>query len=167
MESTIKYDKIILIKEFNDKIKNVGDMFEIANILENSFLLRDAKTKIAIGVISFEDFDKHFVHEENFKGWSNWTPFNGVDGQNDVLYRTNRKRVQVKFITDKVRAESSCHEDDEFNLAFGLQIAYLRALNKVLIKRKNEYKEKLKSISNEIADNKNIMRRMLDSLYTI
>ena len=126
--------------------------------------MREAKSKVAIGVVSFEDFEKHFVREENFRGWTNWTPFIGFDGQSDMLYRTNRRKVQVKFITDKVRAEASCHADDDFNLFFGVQVAYLRCMNKVLIKQKNEYQEKLKTINNEIANNKSIMREMINSL---
>ena len=164
METTLKFDKVVLIKELNDKIKKVGEVFEIANILDNSFLLRDAKTRVALGVVSFEDFEKHFVHAENFRGWSQWTPIVGFDGQNDILYRTNRRRVQCKFITDKVRAESCCHKEDEFNLSFGVQIAYLRCRNKVLLKKKDEQKVKLNAINKEIADNKSIIRKMLDSL---
>ena len=55
MNSTLKFDRVILTKEFNEKFKKVGEVFEIANILDDSFLLRDSKTKIALGVISFED----------------------------------------------------------------------------------------------------------------
>ena len=165
MESTLKYDRVVLVKELNDKIKKVGECYEIANVLEDSFLLREAKTRVAVGVISFTDFEKHFVHEENFQGWTNWMPITGFDGQSDILYRTNRRRVQCRFITNKVRAESCCHDDDEFDLSFGLRIAYLRCLNKALTKQKTEYKEKLKAINNEIADNKGLIRRMLDSLY--
>ena len=110
METVLKYDKVILTKELNDKIKKVGDTFEVANVLDGSFLLRDAKTRVAMGIISFEDFDKHFVPVENFKGWTKWTQFVGFDGHSDVFYRTNRRKTQVKFLTDNVRAESCCHK---------------------------------------------------------
>ena len=63
MNTVLKFDRVILIKELNDKIKKVGDVFEIASILDNAFLLREAKSKIAVGTISFDDFEKHFVHE--------------------------------------------------------------------------------------------------------
>lgn len=164
METVLKFDRVILTKELNEKIKKVGDVFEIANILDNSFLLRDGKTRIAVGVISFEDFENHFVHESNFTGWTGWTPLTGFDGHADVFYRTNRKKVQVKFLTDKVRAETYCSKGDEFNLAFGVQLAYLRCLNKALEKRKAEYEEKTKMIDIEIADNKNIVKKMINSL---
>lgn len=171
METTLKFDKVVLVKELNDNIKKVGEVFEIANILDDSFLLRDSKTRVAVGIVSFEDFEKHFIHAENFKGWTQWTPLTGFDGQSDVCYRTNRRKVQVKFITDKVRAESSKHKDDEFNLYFGIQLAYLRCLNKAWIKKKNECETKLAAVNfelakanSEIADNERIIESMIHSL---
>ena len=122
MNTILKFDKVVLTKELNDRFKQVGETFEVANVLEDSFLLRSAKTKVAIGVVSFEDFEMHFVHAENFKGWTPWTPLVGFDGQSDCHYRTNRKKVQVKFLTNKVRAEACCTKGDNFNLGFGVQL---------------------------------------------
>lgn len=164
METVLKFDKVILIKELDDKIKKVGDAFEIAKVLDNSFLLREAKSKVAVGVISFEDFDKHFVKAEEFKGWTPWTAFTGFDGQTDVCYRTNRRKVQVKFITDKVRAESCCHKCDDFNLFFGVQTAYLRCCNKLLNKKKLELNKTVCDIESEIAENEHILKKMINSL---
>lgn len=164
MTSTLKYDRVVLIKEFNDKFRKVGEVFEIANILDGSFLLRDSKTRVALGVISFGDFEKFFVHEENFKGWTDWCPIVGFDGQSDVYYKTNRKKVMVKFLTDKVRAESCCNKVNDFNLSFGIQLAYLRCLNKAWAKKKSEHEEKLKTINTEIVDNERIIKSMINSL---
>lgn len=164
MKTLLKFDKVILVKELNEKVKKVGDAFEIANILDDAFVLREAKSKIAVGVVSFEDFDKHFVHEENYRGWTSWMPLTGFDGQTDAMYRTNRKKVQVKFITDKVRAEASCNKMDNFDLFFGVQIAYLRCLNKALSEQKIECEKKIKSIDCDMSENDNIMKKMIDSL---
>lgn len=164
MGTILKFDRVILVKELNDKIKKVGDVFEIANILENSFLLRESKSKVAVGVVSFEDFEKHFVPEENFTGWTQWTPIVGFDGQSDVFYRTNRHKVQIKFLTDKVRAEACCCKDDEFSLYFGLNLAYLRCLNKAMGKHKVQYEKKINTINREITDNKRTIEDMLNSL---
>lgn len=171
METTLKFDRVVLIKELNDKFSKIGEAFEIANILENSFLLRDAKTKIAIGIVSFEDFEKCFVHESNFSGWTHWQQFNGFDSQNDCFYKTNRKDVEVKFETDKVRAKSYLHKGDEFNLSFGLNMAYLRCMNKALEKKKTiheeeirKHEEELRRINNEIADNKRTIQKMINSI---
>jgi hypothetical protein len=126
--------------------------------------LRDSKTRVALGVVSFEDFEKHFIHEENFRGWTKWTPLVGFDGQSDCSYRTNRKKVQVRFLTNKVRAEACCCNGDEFNLAFGIRAAYLRCLNKALSEQRNEYENKLKTINSEIAENETILKKMINSL---
>ena len=164
MNTVLKFDKYILVKELNEKFNEIGETFEVANVLEHGFVLRNAKTKIAIGVVNFEDFEKCFVREENYNGWSDWTKFIGFDGQNDSFYKTNRRKVMVKFLTDNIRAESSCHKDDEFNLSLGLNLAYLRARNKALEKKKIEYEEELKKINAEIANNMRTEKKTLDSL---
>lgn len=165
MDTILKFDKVILTKELDEKFKKVGEEFEIANVLDDSFLLRDTKTRVAIGVVSFEDFDKHFVAAENFKGWTQWTPFAGWNGQTDCFYRTNRKKVQVKFVTDKVRAEACLNKkEDEFNLYFGIQLAYLRCSNKAMAKRSDELQEEMRRLNNEIYDNIRIERKMINSL---
>lgn len=162
--SVLVYDRVILIKEFDEKMKKVGEVFEIASILNNGFVIRDSKTRVALGLISFEDFEKYFVHEENFKGWTKWTPMIGYDGQNDIFYRSNGKKVQVKFLRDNVRAEASCSKVNEFNLSFGLQIAYLRCRNKALLNRATEYEKALKEIDSEMVDNMRIIKKMVNSL---
>ena len=164
MNTIMKFDRVILTKELNEKLKQVGDAFEIANIIDGSFVLRSAKTRVAVGVVSFEDFENHFIREESFKGWTNWTPLIGFDGQSDCFYRTNRKKTQVKFVTTKDRAESCCCKDDDFNLAFGIQLAYLRCLNKARTKQRLELEEKMNSVEHEIAENETIMKKMVNSL---
>lgn len=171
MKTVLKYDRVILTKELNEKIKKVGELFEIANVLDDSFLLREAKSKVAVGVISFEDFDKHFVTEENFKGWTQWTPITGFNGQTDAYYRTNRRKTQVRFMTDKVRGESCCHRGDDFNLYVGIQTAYLRCCNKLLsnqyvkyFEKKLELTKKMDNARAEIAENKMILKKMINSI---
>lgn len=165
MESVLKFDRVVLVKELNDKIKRVGDVFEVANILDNSFLLRESKSKIAVGVISFEDFSKHFVLEESFKGWTPWTSFAGYDGQTDCFYRTNRKKTQVKFVTNNIRSEACLNKkEDEFNLYFGIQLAYLRCLNKAMIKKTDELQKEIHRLDKEILDNINTEKKMISSL---
>ena len=166
METTLKFSRVVLIKELNDKIKKVGELYEIANVLEDSFVLREAKSKVAVGVINFSDFEKHFVHEENFRGWTKWVPLVGFDGQSDAYYRTNKRKTQVRFLTDKVMGESFTNrkDEDEFNLHFGLNLAYLRARNKALAKKKEEYEQELKKIDIELIDNKKTIEDMINHL---
>lgn len=164
MNTTLKFDRVVLTKELNDKFKQVGEAYEIANILEDSFLLRSAKTRVAIGVVSFQDFEKYFVHENNFKGWTPWTQFVGFDGHSDCFYKTNRKKVRVKFLTDKVMGESCCTKGDDFSLSFGIQLAYLRALNKARTKQRIELENKLNTVEHEIAENNTIIKKMVNSV---
>lgn len=163
--SVLRYDRVILVKEFGEKMKKVGEVFEIASILDNAFLIRDSRTKVALGVISFEDFYKHFKKENERKnGWTDWTPITGFNGQTDIFYRSNGKKTQVKFLTDKVRAESCCTKGDDFNLSFGIQLAYLRCLNKARTKQMIELENKLKWVNSEIAENNTIIKKMVNSL---
>ena len=166
MKTVLKFDRVVLIKELNDSIRKVGEVYEVANVLDNeAFLLRDSKTRVAIGVVNFSDFEEHFVLEERMKGWTKWTPLIGFDGQSDAFYKTNGKKVIVKFLTDKVRAESSCNKkEDEFNLTFGLNLAYLRARNKANEKKKAKLERELNAIKIDIAENDNVMKRMTESL---
>jgi hypothetical protein len=157
MNTTLKFDRVVLTKELNEKFKQVGDVFEVASVLDNSFLLRDSRTRVALGVVSFEDFERCFVPEEKRSGWTPWTQFIGFDGQNDASYRTNGKKVQVRFLTSKIRAEACCCKDDEFNLAFGLRVAYLRCLNKALAEKKF-------AAEREIAENENVLKKMINSI---
>lgn len=104
------------------------------------------------------------MNGENFKGWTRWTTMTGFDGHNDCVYRSNGKKVQIKFLTSNVRAEACCCKDDDFNLAFGLNLAYLRAMNKALTKKRIELEEELNSVEHDIARNKTIMKKMVNSL---
>lgn len=164
MESTIKFDRVVLVKELNENFCKIGEVYEVANVLENAFLLRDANTRVAIGVVNFSDFENCFIHEENYKGWSKWQKFNGVDGQSDCVYRTNRRKTQVKFLTDKVMGESFANKCDEFNLYFGLNLAYLRARNKVLMKKMTEHQQEFRKMEIELIDNERVIKDMINRL---
>lgn len=155
MDTILKFDKVILTKELDEKFKKVGEEFEIANVLDDSFLLRDTKTRVAIGVISFEDFDKYFVAAENFKGWTQWTPLTTdyVEGLK-MFYRVkDRHKVQVKT-SDGCIGESSCNNKfgDEFNLYVGLNLAFLRCIKKMYFNKINQCQKQINIYENEIKD---------------
>lgn len=162
----MKFDRVIQTREMNEKFRKVGAVYEIANILEDAFVLRSVDTKVAVGVVSFDDFNKFFCNQNDFKGWTDWTLFVGFDGQNDCMYRTNFKKTQVMFMTSKVRAESCCDNRDVFNLSTGIRFAYLRALNKAWEKKKLECDdaEEIKRIDSEIAENEMILKKMINSM---
>lgn len=97
-------------------------------------------------------------------GWTQWTPIVGFNGQTDCFYKTNQKKVIVKFLTGNIKAEACCNKVDEFNLAFGVQIAYLRCLNKALIKQKVDCENYIKMLNHNIAGNNSAIEKMIDSL---
>lgn len=101
---------------------------------------------------------------EKVTKWTSWKPVVDCNGQTDAFYRNNGKKTQVKFLTDKVRGECCCCRDDEFDLSFGIQLAYLRCLNKARERQKAELEETLKAIEHEIAENKTIIKKMVNSL---
>jgi hypothetical protein len=102
--------------------------------------------------------------EKTKSKWTDWEPLVGFNGQTDAFYRTNRKKTQVKFLTSNVRAECCCCRDDDFSLGFGVQLAYLRCLIKAEERQKAELEESLKSIEHEIAANKTIIKKIVNSL---
>lgn len=100
---------------------------------------------------------------KNIKGWTPWQSIVGFNGQTDAEYRTNGKKTQVRFLIDKVRAESCCDNRDEFNLSFGIRMAYLRCLNKAWDKKKIELEKELKFVNSEIAENESFLKKMKNS----
>lgn len=159
--SILKYDRVILTKEL-DKMVNIGEAYEVAIVNEDSFLMRDARTKVAMGVISLEEFYNHFRKPEDIKGWTPWVKFTDKDGD-AAFYKTNFRKVMVKCGNTKAVASCNMAEDD-FNLHFGIRIAYGRCINKMLKKEKEECEKRLKDIQSEMKDNLVLMRNMIASL---
>lgn len=131
--SVFRGTKIILIKKF-ENLNKVGKVYEVGDVSNSMVIIREVDSKAAVGAVTFEDFDNHFEVVKSNNKFTKWKTF--ADGFGNVIgvYRTNQKKVQVKLFTGNtfvVRAESSCHKGDTFNLFFGLKLAYLRALKKL------------------------------------
>lgn len=154
--NVIKNDKIILIKPM-DSLQTVGETYEIANILENSVVLRDARTKIAVAAVDLNMLDVFFVKAEEFKGWTPWQSLRDETGV--VFYRTNGKKVQVRSV-DGVRAESCCCIEDEFNLWKGIQIAYARWNIKMLKALETKHTVVLNDIRQKISESTDIIYKL-------
>ena len=177
--SVIKYDKVILKKELGDRLRTVGQEFEIANITEDKYLLRDAKTKVAIATVDIAEFEEYFEKPEEMVGWTPWVAiFDKIEGGIDAFYRTRGdKKVQVRLVKDKkpnekyILKEASCNTMDEFNLFFGITMAYKRCLIEHLKREEAEQTKlvaeqtrKLDEIRNELKDNKRQVSQMINSL---
>ena len=159
-----KNDRFVLIKEM-EYFNKVGMIYEVANITETAVVLRDVKTKVAVGAVNIDDFDKYFVRPEYVKSWTKWWGMVDTAGNNIGFYRTNLKKVQVRNL-DGIRAEASCnkHYGDEFDLTFGIHLAYARCEDKKLKKLEAEYENALKHIKSDMIENRNMIKRMLRTL---
>lgn len=160
--AVLKYDRVILTKPLDNKMNMVGEAYEVAAVTEGSFVMRDARTKVAVGVISLEEFNDYFEKPHDIKGWTDWVKFTDKDGD-AAFYKTNFRKVMVKC--GNTKAVASCNlAEDEFNLHFGIKVAYGRCFNKMLKKEKEECEKRLKDINSEMKDNIVLLRNMIASL---
>ena len=152
-------DKVVLTKCFNRHNK-IGGVYEIGNITDNGFIIRDAVSKIAIGLVNFHDFFSCFEKQED-KRWTDWSIAH-YDGESDndadvlINYRTNGKKVEVKAFGCK--GVASCMPDDNFNLSKGIYIAFLRCKLNYIEKRRSNL---LKNYSNLFIETNNVSRELL------
>lgn len=158
--SVLRGDRVVLVKEFN-KLKFVGKEYEVANITETSIVLRDAKTKTAVAAVEIDKFDKFFKKTEEATGWTNWTKFE-TEGEVVGFYRTNGRKVEVKW--NGYKSSAYCSKLDDFNLYFGLTLAYKRTIVKFLKDQQKQYKAMLHVLDGEMLDYENAIRIMINSL---
>ena len=172
----LKGDKLVLIREF-DKFKTIGQCYEVVNIADEYVVLRDCETDIPVCSVNFADLDKYFKKESEKAGWTNWTRMINPVGDTIAEYRTNFKCVEVRILNDMldypngkvIRSTAMCSQGDDFDLAFGIHLAYLRCEQKYL---KNEIKEcsavideaqeRIDMCESRIVNNKSVMKRMLE-----
>lgn len=139
----IKGDKIKLIKPMGE-FTNVGEVCEVVKVDEDGVIsFRFGRNGVHLGCMSYNEFEKYFelIDKENSKKkskktWCKWRNFvfNCYDPNLKPLslegfYRTNGKKVQVKYIlgNDKtLRAEATCCNKDKFDLVKGLKLAQYR-----------------------------------------
>ena len=123
----VRCDKFVLKKELG-KLNQIGEVYEIANIVEDYYVLREEKTKIAVATINILELNEYFKPYTPKTNWTKWTPIIDVNGKMIGEYKTNRKKVLFKC--GNYKAEASCNTMDEFNLSTGINIAYTRVLLK-------------------------------------
>lgn len=156
-------DKLMLLRPYGD-LQNVGSDYMVADIRAGLIILKDPVTRRAVCGISIEELFNYFVKADEHQGWTSWSILTDYLGNAIGHFRTNRKKVQVRM-WDGVKAEACCHRVDNFDLAFGLRLAYLRADAKRVMKamdeldkQMNEYCAQLSSIGQE-------QKHMMASLY--
>jgi hypothetical protein len=140
----VKGDKIKLVKAMGC-FDNIGEVCEVVNISEDA-AISFKFGEMHLGCMSYNEFKKYFEKVENAKHeWTKWTrlerrvEYYNID--NDLVeaaveYRQNGLRVQVraKDLSEKeyIKARSSCHKNDAFDLSKGLKIAIARLVVKFL-----------------------------------
>lgn len=158
-----KGDKVMLLNEFGNL--NIGEVYEVANIInDTTIVLRNAKTKVAIASIDIEYVDKHFKKFEDKKTWTKWNSMVDPYGNIYLSYRTNGHKVQVKTPDGDYRSEASCGKHDNFNLSFGIKLAHMRCMGKILKNKASQYESELKTINSYITENKNDIKRLIRTL---
>jgi hypothetical protein len=143
----IKGDKIKLVKPMGC-FDNIGEVCEVVNISEDA-VVSFRFGGVHLGCMSYNEFEKYFEKVVNIKrDWTKWLErkvgYYNID--NDFVYATveyrhNGLRVQVKC--GDLRARSSCHKNDIFDLNKGLKVATARLMIKIL---NEEVKEMSKNI---------------------
>lgn len=140
----IKGDKIKLIRQMG-MFDNIGEICEVINVDENGVIsFKFGKNGMHLGCMSYNEFEKYFeLVQETKREWSPWKTerlfyenLNGYHVSTTIYYRNNGKKVQVKYTFNEtvVRAEASCHNEDEFSLNKGLRLAKYRLTMKLLQK---------------------------------
>lgn len=146
----IKGDKIKLVRQMG-MFDNIGEICEVINVDENGVIsFRFGRNGIHLGCMSYNEFEKYFeLVQETKREWSAWKierlfykNLNGYYVSTIIYYRHNGKKVQVKYVYGKeaiIRAEASCHSEDEFNLNKGLKLAEYRLMVKLLKKETEDF----------------------------
>ena len=150
--TVVKNDEVIITTSFKNLIP--GKVYEVANFTDDHIILRDANTKIATASIHVDDFDKYFVLNSEFNGWTEWTALMNPDRQ-AYFYRTNGKKVQVKSADTCGEASCNTKHGDVFDLSFGIQLALLDCK----IRSKANV---LECLTKEMENRSNVINRLVD-----
>lgn len=148
-------DKVIAIKPLG-RLNALGNTYEVANIQNNMIVLRDINTKVAMCSVEMAAFDKYFKKVDEFKEWTEWCPLASREGDGNIVgyYKTNNRKVMVKLHNGvKAIATCNCKHGDTFNLAIGIQLAYMRCVSKTLKKGIDEYQNVIKHLEYELNEN--------------
>ena len=144
-------DKVILVKPLNDKLDIVGFQYEIGGITEDFYVIRQCNTGLAITSVNTNCFDEYFVKADQNYQWTEWGALFGEDRECAIaLFRTNRKKVQVKIGDDIGEASCNIKNGDTFNLATGVRLAYLRCKIKQMKSIINPLQDSVYDYENQI-----------------
>ena len=130
----IRGDKIRLIKPMG-AFTNIGEVCEVVDVAEGG-VISFRFGKYHLGCMSYDEYLKYFEKVEK-RTWTDWeekrSMFYDINGrlvEVMISYRNNGKRAQVKY--GSLKAESSCHNEDTFDLDKGYGLAKKRLVIKYL-----------------------------------
>ena len=106
---------------------NVGHTFEVTSSSDD--LIITFRCEYGIGMMEYDEFKKYFTEKEIWSDWECHDP-------TGAWYRVKGRKVQVMctefgFIS---RATAKCSPCDDFDLDFGIKLAYHRASLKNLMR---------------------------------
>lgn len=119
-------DKIKQVKPIGGFDK-VGTVFNVVGI-ENGAI--SFKSDFGIGMMSWNEYNEHFEKveqpytPESKHVWTDWEDPIEDDWIESYVFKTNNKKVIVRC--DGIKAESTCHPNDTFDLKKGIAIALSR-----------------------------------------
>lgn len=130
-------DKIKLVKPMG-AFTNVGEVCEVTDVAEGG-VISFRFGGVHLGCMSYNEYEKYFEKVECVKknSWSEWKrsdiSFYNLNDEVvtiDILYRSNGKKVQIKY--DSYRAESTYNKMDTFDFNKGFDLAMKRLIVKYL-----------------------------------
>lgn len=127
-----------LVKPLPYNFLKVGDYFKVLNVTEDGVILLQSKT--SKGFISHSEFKKYFAEVEPPRTWSKWSNCRDIDliSEGEKIkseFRSNGKRVEVRtrdLVDGVIVGYSCCHENDNFDLIKGVELAHARLKLKLL-----------------------------------
>lgn len=140
----IQGSKIKLIKPMG-AFTNIGEVCEVTDIGEGG-VISFRFGGVHLGYMSYDEYEKYFekVEAPVKKEWSAWHDtkigYTNLDDelvQKRIQYRENGVRLQVRC--DGLKARSSCHGCDSFDLSKGLELATRRLIVKMMEEENKKY----------------------------
>ena len=138
----LKNDKIVLKKDFGGLKK--GTIFQISEIFEDG-TISFRNDSLGMGVMSSDEYEKMFEKYVK-REFTDWIP-----EKLGYEFRHNDKVVEVRLnlTVEQTTGRAICHEDDEFDLNKGMEIAKNRAFIKYYKKLITNCEENLKNLTKD------------------
>ena len=158
-------DNVMLIKPF-DKLTAVGSVFTVSAINQGEFELCMEGVTDTFCIVNIVTLCTYFEKLEENK-WTDWSTLMSRDGKNTVVayYKTNNRKVIVK-LHNGVKAMATCNTKygDSFNLATGIQLAYMRCISKTLQRGIENYSNVIEEIKRELKENDDKINQLINTM---